>query len=240
MNQNIAHDSLIEYRDFILEFNQTMEEKAAVHNLNEEVLVHLLKLLDDASFVKGSLYWLSLARINELAILCAGNYAENCEFALVGDLLVNPRLVLIHVRGRRQPIVKKRHVPLTKQFSHIAIGRRGVAEWLKTQTIVETRRQALLPHLLGCMKNSGLFSESYMISIKTRESRVADLSVYLACQRFENQSSVVKWLREASPVDRDFMKSNLCRFDFKLFDLLGEHIEQTVNDVTFESTFLKS
>ena len=72
MYQNIASDNLLEHRDFILNLNQMMAEKAAVHKLNEEVLVHLLNLLDEASFVQGSLYWLSLARINELAVICAG------------------------------------------------------------------------------------------------------------------------------------------------------------------------
>ena len=239
MYQNVAQDTMVEPQDTILDFNRIMEEKPGVHNLNEEALVHLLNRLDEAAFVYNNLYWLSLARINELAIICAGNYAENCEFALVGDLLVNPRLILIHVRGRQQPIVKERHTPLTEQFSHMAVTRGGVIEWFKRQTLVETRTQAILPHLLGRMKNSGLFRESYLSSIESREKRVADLSAYLACQRFENQSSVVKWLRKASPADRDFMGSRLCRFDFRLFGLLGEDIERTANDSTYESIFLK-
>ena len=239
MYQNIASDNLLEHRDFILNLNQMMAEKAAVHKLNEEVLVNLLNLLDEASFVQGSLYWLSLARINELAVICAGNYAENCEFALVGDLLVNPRLILIHVRGRRQPIVKKRHTPLTEQFSHMAVERSGVIKWLKKQTIVETRTQALLPHLLGRMKNSGLFCDSYLTSIETREKRVADLSAHLACQCFKNRSSVVRWLRKTSPADRDFMKSRFCGFDFEQFNLLGKELERIADDADYESIFLK-
>jgi len=239
MYQNVAPDTLVEHLEMILNFNQMMEEKAAVHKLNEEVLVHLLNLLDEAVFVQGSLYWLSLARINELAIICAGNYAENCEFVLVGDLLINPRLILIHVRGRHHPIVKKRHTPLTEQFSHMAVSREGVIDWLKKQTIVETRQQALLPHLLGRMKDSETFHESHVISIESRLKQVADLTGYLACQRFENQSSVVKWLRKASPVDRDMVESRFCRFDFKRFCLMGEDIKRIANDATYESSFLK-
>ena len=239
MNQNIAYDRLVEHHDFIIDFNRMMEEEAAVHRLNEKVLVHLLNLLDEASFVQGRLYWLSLARINELAVICAGNYADNCEFSLVGDLLLNPRLILIHVRGRRQPIVKKRHTPLTEQFSHMAATKGGVIDWLKNQTIVETRRQALLPHLLGRMKDSGLFCDSHMTSIETREKQVADLSAQLACRSFENPSSVVTWLRKASPSDRDFMESGLCGFDFRRFDLLGEELQRTAEYPAYESTFLK-
>ena len=239
MYQNVAPDTLVEHPEMILNFNGMMEEKAAVHKLNEKVLVHLLNLLDETAFVQSDLYWLSLARINELAIMCAGNYAENCEFALVGDLLMNPRLILIHVRGRHHPIVKERHTPLTEQFSHMAVSREGVIDWLKKQTIVETRQQALLPHLLGRMKNSETFHASHVISIESRLKRVADLTGYLACQRFENHSSVVKWLREASPADRDTMESRFCRFDSKRFYLMGEEIKQIANDATYESSFLK-
>ena len=239
MYQNLAPDTLIEHPEMILDFNGMMEEKAAVHKLNEKVLLHLLNLLDEAAFIQSNLYWLSLARINELAIICAGNYAENCEFALVGDLLINPRLILIHVRGRHHPIVKKRHTPLTEQFSHMAVSREGVIDWLKKQTIVETRQQALLPHLLGRMKDSEIFHASHVISIENRLKRLADLTGYLACQRFENHSSVVKWLRNASPVDRDMVESRFCRFDFKRFYLMGEDIKRLSNDSAYESRFLK-
>ena len=239
MYQNVAPDTLVEHPEMILNFNGMMEEKAAVHKLNEKVLLHFLNLLDEAAFVQSNLYWLSLARINELAIICAGNYAENCEFALVGDLLMNPRLILIHVRGRHHPIVKKRHTPLTEQFGHMAVSREGVIDWLKKQTIVETRQQALLPHLLGRMKDSETFHASHMDSIESRLKRVADLTGYLACQRFENQSSIVKWLRKASPADRDMVESRFCQFDFKPFYLMGEDIKRIANDATYESRFLK-
>ncbi|MCG6878220.1 MAG: hypothetical protein LJE96_03595 [Deltaproteobacteria bacterium] len=239
MYQNLAPDTLIEHPEMILDFNRMMEEKAAVHKLNEKALLHLLNLLDEAAFVQSNLYWLSLARINELAIMCAGNCAENCEFALVGDLLINPRLILIHVRGRHHPIIKKRHTPLTEQFSHMAVSREGVIDWLKKQTIVETRQQALLPHLLDRMKNSEIFHPSHVISIENRLKRVADLTGYLACQRFENHSSVAKWLRKASPMDRNMVESRFCRFNFKRFYRMGEDIKRLANDSTYESRFLK-
>jgi len=238
MNQNVAPDMLVELRDFILDVNRMMEEKAAVHKLNEEVLVHLLDLLEEASHVHGNLYWLSLARINELAIICAGNYADNCEFGLVGDLLVNPRKILVHVRGGSQPIAKKRYTPLTEQFSHTAATRGGVVEWLITHTIVEIGTQAILPHLLERLKNSGLFHESYLAAIESREKRVAGLSAYLACQHFENQTAFTKWLQNACPEDRNLMKSKLCRFDFNLFGLLGADIRRIVDNPYFESIFL--
>lgn len=237
MYQNVASDTLVEQRDAILNFNRTLEEKAALHNLNEKALITLLNRLEEASLFHDGLYWLSLSRINELAIVAAGNYAESCEFPLVGDLLLNPRLILIHVRGRQQPIVKERHTALTEQFRHMAATRGGVMQWLKNNTIVETRTEALLPHLLNRLKHSGLFRESYLAVIESREKRVADLSAYLACQHFENGTTFTRWLQNASLEEQNFMKSKVCRFDFRLFHMLGKNIERTANDATYESLF---
>jgi hypothetical protein len=239
MAQNVASDTLVEQQDAILNFNRTLEEKAALHNLNEAALVTLLNRLEEASLFHDDLYWLSLARINELSIIVAGNYAESCEFPLVGDLLLNPRLILIHVRGREQPIVKERHTALTEQFRHTATTRGGVMQWLKNHTIVETRTEALLPYLLGRLRHSGLFCESYLAVIESREKRVADLSAYLACQHFDNQTTFTKWLQNANPEEQNFMKSRLCRFDFRLFNMLGDNIKRTADDAIYESTFLK-
>ena len=239
MYQNIASDTLVEHGDAILNFNKTLEEKAAPHNLNEKALVSLLNRLEKASLFQDDLYWLSLARINELAIVTAGNCAERCEFSLVGDLLLNPRLILIHVRGRQQPIVKERHTALTEQFRHTATTRGGVMRWLKNHTIVETRTKALLPYLLGRLRHSGLFCESYLAVIESREKRIADLSAYLACQHFESGTTFTRWLQNAGPEERDFMKSRLCRFDFRFFYMLGENIKRTANHVTYKSIFLK-
>ena len=239
MHRNVAPNSLVEHQSAILDFNRNLEEMAAVHNLNEEKLIQFLNCLEEASFVHDPFYWLSLARINELVLLCAGNYAESCEFTLTGDLLLNPRLILIHVRGRQQPIVKERHTALTEQFGHTALTRGGVVQWLKSHTILETRTEALLPDLLGRLKISGVFRESYVASIESREKRVADLCAHLACQQFENGAAFTKWLRNADPADRDFMKSMLCRFDFSLFDLLGDEIRGMADNPLYESSFLK-
>jgi len=238
MNQNIATDALLEHRDSIIHFNRMAEEKAALHHLNEDVLVQLLERLEEAAFVCDALYWLSLARINELAILCAGNYANSCESALVGDLLVNPRRVLVHVKGTGQPIVKKRHTPLTEQFSHKALSKGGVIGWLKCHTIVENRTDALLPDLLGRLKDSGLFSEVYVDSIESRLKQVADLSAYLACQNFESRTEFDKWLQTANSEDRKFIKTMICQFDFSLFGLLGEDIGRIACNPDYDSRFL--
>ena len=75
----------------LLYFNELLDSKANLFSLNERVIEDLIEELDEITPIKDQGYWLTLTRINELALVCAGNYADNCEFSLVGDLLVNPR-----------------------------------------------------------------------------------------------------------------------------------------------------
>ncbi len=238
MSQNIAPDPLLVHRDAIINFNRMMDEKAALHHLNEKFLVQLLSWLEENIFVSDALYWLSLARINELAILCAANYAEGFEFALVGDLLVNPRRVLVHVKGTHQPVFKKRHTRLTDQFRHKAPSREEVVQWLKSHTIVENRIGPVLPDLLGRLKDSRIFSPVFVAAIEKRLKQLADLTAYLACQPFETQSDFEKWLQKANSKDREFIKTIRGRFDLRLYGLLGEDINRTAFDPDYVSRFL--
>jgi hypothetical protein len=238
MNQNLAPDALVEHRDAIVNFNRVMDERSAVHHLNETVLVQLVNRLNEDVFVPDAFYWLSLARINELAILCAANYAKSFEFALVGDLLVNPRLVLVHVEGEGRPTIKERHTRLTEQFCHKAPSKGEVIRWLTSHTIVEKRTDALLPDLLECLKASGVFSHVFVTSIEKRLKQLADLTAHLACQPFENRADFEKWFQKANPDDRDFMKTLCCRFDLSHYRLLGNHIDRMACDPDYESCYL--
>ncbi len=240
MHYSVATKTEFEYQDDVYGFNQLLERMASVSRLDETVLGELMDLLEKTCLYESRLFWLSLARVNELAIVCAGNYAENCEYGLVGDLLVNPREVLVHVRGRSQPILKQRHTPLTEQFSHVAGTRCGVISWLKTRAIVEKSVPAILPHLFSRLKESGLFHKFYLSSIESRQQRLADLSAYLASQGFESRLALDRWCENAAPGDRNVVASRMCGFDFQLFDLLGEDLEKMCLDDGHGSAFLVS
>lgn len=129
--------------------------------------------MDNLVFIRDVSYWLTLARINELALLCTENYANNGEIALVGDLLLNPRLILIHVRGQNRPIIKKRHTPLTEQFGSVAETYPEVVQWLKTETSLEIKTPALLPYLHQKLEGAGCFSKEYFNALDKRKTRIA-------------------------------------------------------------------
>ena len=67
----------------LLNFNSLLDQKSHFFSLNEADLEKLIDHLEGRPFMKGEIYWLTMARINELVILCAGNYANNGEFSLM-------------------------------------------------------------------------------------------------------------------------------------------------------------
>jgi hypothetical protein len=209
---------------FLIEFNIGLEENAKLSRLNERFLEEKMSELDRYGPLRKAFYFQTRARLHELLLLCAANYANNCEFKAVGDLMFNPRLTLVHVTGLRAPIVKARHAPLTAQFADKAETHGGVVEWLKKETTLETRKKPLIPHSLEVLEGSGFMSEDYLESARNREVKIADLITYLTCGGFQDRLSLENWMRSASQNDKDLMKSRFIKLDWETFWELGSSI----------------
>ena len=210
----------------LLYFNDLLDGKANIWSLNERVIEDLLEELDEITSIKDQGYWLTLARINELALVCAGNYADNCEFSLVGDLLVNPRLTLVHFSGSNQTLIKNRHLPLSEQFQQVEKDLHRVRQWLKRETRVEVKTEALLPELRKRLESSGYISQEYLDSVEQRKRRMADLIGFLASGGISDNAALYVWQKNASPADQELLESRLCRFDFECFFEMGRRFRQ--------------
>ena len=191
--------------------------------LNESDLVQLLEEFNDIPGRFTTLHGLTLARVMELALYCAGNYADGCEFEAVGDLLVTPRQVDIHVRGEAYPVLKKRHGRISAQLAGF-IGNETPVGWLKHNTWPIIRKQALLPDLYEALTASGLLACEYLQSIEARMCQIADTVTFLSAWQIGNIIDLHKKLEISSPETRDFVASNLCRFDLTVFHDIGNDI----------------
>ena len=213
-------------RQFILNYNELLDDQANVFLLNEKIIAGLIEDLDENVTIQNTDYWLTLARINELALLCAENYANNGEFSLVGDLLLNPRLVLVHVPGSKEAIPKERHTPLSVQFKEAGGDLREIRNWLKTKTLVELRTEALLPALCKRLAHSGRLDLEYLDAVEQRKRRIADLLGFLASGGIRDNMSLLAWLNVASPADRTMMETSFCPIDFGWFFELGRQVRE--------------
>lgn len=222
----------------ILPFNAGLERHAVVSSLNENVLEGMVSGLEALAHGEDALTWLTLGRILELALFCAGNYADTGEVRLVGDLLVNPRRVLVHVEGLSHPIVKERHTPLTEQFRDRAPTREGVVQWLTTHTLTEIQRDALLPFLRKRLEDSGLFHGDYLRTVAVRCEKIARVLGFWASAPFGDAISYRTWYLSAGPGDRALADAHRCRFDLERFLEMGADIRSLAACPLHRSRFL--
>jgi hypothetical protein len=216
----------------LTEFNTVLERESGPENLHEEFLERKLGELDGLPVGRGAPYWLTLARITELTLLCAGTYADSGELAAAGDLLVNPRLILIHVRGVCEPLVKERRRGVTDQLRHLVPTADGVPGWLTRNTWVEIRQEPLLPHLYRRLAQSGFLAGSYLELVDRRMRRIADVMAFLAAWHLPEGGDVGERLRYLPRREWEFVGENLCRFGRTLFIGLGEELRRLGRDGT--------
>lgn len=207
--------------EFLNDFNRDLERNARLSRLNEEYLSRKMEELEGRLpiFVKAHEY--TRARLHELLLICAANYANNCEYGAVGDLMFNPRLILVHIKGCLEPVVKERHIGLTEQFMGKAETPLGVKHWLREETILETKKRPLIPLSYERLEKNGFFSEHYLDSLRERAVQIADLSAHLCSMGLEDRLELDKWLNNAGPKDRALLESKLLRIDWKRFRELG-------------------
>jgi hypothetical protein len=112
------HSDLLVERNPILTLNEALDNLHVPYEVSEQTIENFLQNLKTYGTADRLVYWLMMARLFELSLICAGHYADNCEFSAAGDLLVNPRKVLIHRRGYPYPLTKQRHGRLTEQLNN--------------------------------------------------------------------------------------------------------------------------
>jgi hypothetical protein len=238
MSLSLAEDHIKSNEVMLFNYNRSLEEVFYPTCLNEKFLEQKIGEFEEIGSINGELYCLTLARLNELALICAGNYADNFEFAAAGDLLVNPRLILVHIKNRIRPVIKKRHSKLTDQFKNVASTRAEVIQWLRKETLLEIKKESLLPYLYESLKKSGYLSKTYLSSIDSRMKKITDVIVLLCSLHLSSIQNFHQWLQHTTQSEREFIKSRLCQFDTRTFYDLGHDIYQTIQGKGYKSKFL--
>ena len=240
MLANVARDHNLGANGALIHFNVELERAVTGHKLNEEYLELIAEALEEFGIIHDALYSITLARITELTLYCAGSYTDDCEFALAGDLLVNPRLILIHVHNQGAPIVKQRHVSITDQFRHLERSPQELVQWLKENTWLEMKKEPLLPHLYRRLCCLGHMQSRYLESVERRMQRIADVIGFLSAWHLQDSWDLHQRIRCVPEAEREFVYSNLCRFDLEIFHQLGHDLLQLIENSRYESGFLGS
>ena len=210
----------------LIAYNHCIEETATATTLSEDFLSLKIRELKKIGPLSSELYWLTAARLNELALLCAGTYADNYEVTAAGDLLFNPRKILVYTSYAPQGIIKERHSRLTDQFGQEGKTVQNVIEWLKTDSIVDIKHLPILQYLYQRLLDSGRIARSYLESTRLRMTKIADTLSFIAAWHLPDFFAFCQRLQEAAPDEKKFILSHLCNFDRRIFFELGREIEQ--------------
>jgi len=125
--------------------NYRLQEEAVDAQVNKSFIEQWLMRLWTIVSPRPQCFWLFLARINELALLCASRYVDCCEFSAAHEFLVEPNCVLLQVKEGRTLV------------SQDGGGRAGT----------------LLRCLYDLLKRSGYLTEDYLLSISRRAEKIA-------------------------------------------------------------------
>ena len=238
MQQSFALDHPAFREQAIIMYNLELDGDASSYRLNESFLEQKLAELEGINVWAPEPYWLTVARIAELAVLCAGMYADSGELEAVGNLLVNPRKILVHVKGKDEPVVKLRHARLTDQFGHMASDKTGVIEWLKRETTLEIMEQPLLVELYKKLFDSGFMSAGHITELDRRMTQIGATAAFVGTCHYPADMDFTQYVHSTSGQEREFILSNLCGFTRSLFDELGREAFQTLYFPQYHSRFL--
>jgi hypothetical protein len=188
-------------------FSRTPKEKMALIRFNERLSASsrkplnesdLDRIMDELGTLPGlnrTAYFLTLARITELALVCAGNYA----------------------------VQKDRHGSISSQLAGL-IGDGDPIDWLKHNTLPHIRKQALLPALYEELIRSGILTSDYLASVMQRMRQISNTVTFLFAWQIDNAIELQRRLDSSSSSTRSFLTNNLCRFDLTVFHEIGKDI----------------
>jgi hypothetical protein len=222
---------------FIARINDVLEIKVSTKLVTENILEKCwrqARKFED----RGPAYWLLLTRLAEATLLCAGNYADNGEFQAAGDLLVNPRQILVHSPAGERPTAKNRHGRLSDQFGQAGVRGSGFKKPFSAAIRPEITRPPLLPLITRVLREAGCISPAYLLQLEQGQHRIADALAFLAAWRIFDPAELWRKLAGASEKDRQYVGSNLCRFDMQTFHQIGCSLRQALTDPEHRSPFL--
>jgi len=223
----------------LTKLNRRLDSVWVPHLIDETFIADFLDELMNYNGLANLYYWLLYARITEAALLCAGHYADNCEFSAAGDLLVNPRQIQVHRKACGEIRIKRRHGSMSGQFRSQNLSadvfRRTFASYFNLQV----KESALLPAMASALAQSGVFVESYLAFVDERMKKIADTITFLLAWPIDDNVELHRRLVSASPDSEQFIHSNLCCFTPKVFDTLGAELLNMENNYPAACTCIK-
>jgi hypothetical protein len=198
--------------DAWFELNYRLQEEAVDTQINKAFVEEWMMRLWAIVSPRPQCFWLFLARINELALLCASRYVDCCDFAAADGLLVEPSHLFLPVEAGR-PLQEKRHAVREK---------RGDGTGAEQELVATGKRvMPLLASLYDLLAGSACLTEEYLLSVSRRTEKVVQVVERLVELAIYNTEDFSLRLSCMDPAQRRDFRSRLCCFDQRTFNELG-------------------
>lgn len=220
----------------IFELNRVLTQLDVPYDINAPAIERYLAELEWCGSPGEPVYWLMMARLMEMALLCAGNYADNSEISAAGDLLLNPREIVVRDYDHGKSRITRRQGFLSEQSGQRRLPWNRCGRLLNKYS-VEIVTPALLPYLAAQLESSRCITRSYLGSVRLRMCKLADTIGFLCAGALTSMETLHHYIRNDSPENKVFINANLCCFDTQTYERLGEEIESTA-DPDFKSSFI--
>jgi len=206
--------------------NGCLDRIGVPHELNEGRLVAMADAVWASNRLVESVCWLTLARLAEAALLCAGLYADSCEFKAAGDLVLNPRKIQVYVNGSEKSFAKERHARLSDQLTALFPPDQGTSVD-RRDAVCDIVQPALIPYLYGKLTASGYFTRDYLQRLQRRMIAVTETIRFLSAWQVDTVQILQQRLSDGDAAQSSFIREHLCNFDDTWFQVLGRRIQMS-------------
>jgi hypothetical protein len=213
----------------IFKLNDALNNLQIPLDVDECTIDQKLSALEQWGDKSTPAYWLLTARLAELAVFMAGYYADSCRFSAAGDLLVNPRKIVVRVADQEKPIVKQRHSRLSSQFNTKNRSKVDFMQWFIGNAQLNVVEKPLLPLLYEQLAGSGKISEDYLRKLRERMGKISETIGFMAAWGCTTPDELFARFPSISIRTREFVAANQCNFNTSLFRLLGKAIQNIQN-----------
>jgi hypothetical protein len=196
--------------DAWFELNYRLQEEANDAHVNKSFIEQWIMRLWNIMSPRPECFWLFLARINELALLCASRYVDCCEFSAADGLLVEPSCILLHAQDGRTAVSQDTGV----------------------------RGGPLLPSLYGLLKGSSYMAEDYLLSVSRRTEQIAQVLRMLLALGIDNVDDISMRLSCMDIEQRRDFRSRLCLFDQTIFNEIGRALHLFMHSWTVDDEYV--
>ena len=208
--------------DAWFELNYRLQEEAIETQINKTFVQQWMMRLGTIKAPRPQCFWLFLARINELALLCTSRYVDCCEIAFADELLKGSGTVPFDVKEGR-PVPRKDNIHPAAILPCYAVSQDGGGRPGKGRKPIpaETKSRPLLPYLYDLLKGSGYMTDHYLLSVSRRTEKIEQVAGMLEGLGMGNMEEMSVKLSSMDDDQRRYFRSRLCLFDLKTFNELG-------------------